>query len=316
MKVSFVIPTFNEERNIGPVIDAIRRHSAGRFDSEIIVVDNGSADGTAATARARNVQVLVKPGVTVAALRNAGAAVASGEVFVFLDGDVYLTEGWGAHISQVLASLRANPDIVTGSRCGVGSPESWIEKSWFKPLLGETPNYINSGHLVTTRVLFDRLHGFDGRLQTGEDYDLSVRARHLGASIVNDPALEVIHEGYPKTLRQFIRRELWHGQGSFPSFSAIWTSKIAPLTVAFLLLHVALVAALLAGRDALPATGLAALAILGVCGLASFAKYRRPFTTVCVNCYLYYWYFFARSLSLVSVLAGRRVPPPSSPGPR
>lgn len=301
--LSFVIPARNEAEHIGAVIESIHRF-AGPSSREIIVVDNGSTDDTPALARAHGAEVLSFPGVTVAELRNQGVARSHGEVLVFLDGDVLLTEGWRDALPGVLDDLRVHPDTVTGSRCGISQQHNWIELTWFKPLLTEQPNYINSGHLITTRQLFQRVSGFDARLETGEDSDFSQRARALGARIVNNPALEVIHEGYPKTLGRFIRREMWHGRGNFQSLRQLGKSKIAPMTILFLALHIGAVTSLFSGWGVPGVPLLAGAGIVALCGLASFQKYRRPIRTVLINGYLYYWYFLARSLALLGVLAG------------
>lgn len=301
--ISFVIPARNEAEHIGTVIDSIQRFG-GPAVRDIVVVDNGSTDDTPALARAHGAEVFRCPGVTVAELRNRGAARTTGDILVFLDGDVLLTEGWRNALPDALADLQAHPDTVTGSRCGISLKNNWIELTWFKPLLREQPNYINSGHLITTRRLFERVQGFDARLETGEDSDFSQRARALGARIVNNPALEVIHEGYPKTLGRFIRREMWHGRGNFQSLRQIGKSKIAPMTILFLALHISAAASLYSHWDVPRVPLLAGAGIVALCGLASLQKYRRPLRTVLVNSYLYYWYFFARSLALLGVLAG------------
>lgn len=302
--ISFVIPARNEAEHIGAVIESIHRF-AGPSSREIIVVDNGSTDDTPALARAHGAEVLSFPGVTVAELRNQGAARSHGEVLVFLDGDVLLTEGWRDSLPNVLDELRVHPDTVTGSRCGISRRGSWIENTWFKPLLTEQPNYINSGHLITTRKLFQQVNGFDARLETGEDSDFSQRARALGARIVNNPALEVIHEGYPKTLGRFIRREMWHGRGNFQSLRQVMKSRIAPMTILFLALHVGTLFSLWTGWGVPAIPILCVIGVVALCSLASMLKYRRPFSTVLFNCYLYYWYFFARSLSLLAILTAK-----------
>ena len=58
MKISFIIPAYNEEHYVGPCLDAIFKAIGNRTDTEIIVVDNNSNDGTEAVAKRY-------PGVTV-----------------------------------------------------------------------------------------------------------------------------------------------------------------------------------------------------------------------------------------------------------
>jgi glycosyltransferase involved in cell wall biosynthesis len=88
--VSVIVPALNEERHIGHLIGDIGRQT--RRPQEVIVVDAGSHDGTVAVARQfAGVRVLhgERP---VARGRNLGGQSASGDVMVFLDADVRLTE--------------------------------------------------------------------------------------------------------------------------------------------------------------------------------------------------------------------------------
>lgn len=301
--LSFVIPARNEERYIARTIESIRRFAPASCCIEIVVADNGSNDRTAELARAGGAEVLHREVGTVAALRNAGAARTSGAVLVFLDADVLLTPAWRAHIDAVVDDLSRTPNLVTGSRCGVSAEPSWIERAWFRPLLCERANYINSGHLITSRKLFDRIGGFDSQRETGEDSDFSQRARAAGAVIVNNPQLEVIHEGYPKTLPQFFRRERWHGRGNFKSLTTVLSSRIAPLTIAFLALHLLLLASLAWGT---PSVAFAAAAMIAlICGVSAAAKYGRAPAALPATAHLYYWYYAARSVALLDVLRTR-----------
>ena len=297
---SFIIPTFNEEKHIAAVINSIKQCVQNIYSYEIIVVDNGSTDKTPDIVKGQKVVLLINKSATIAESRNLGASFAKGDIYIFLDGDVIITRKWVENIASVIHTLKKNPYIVTGSRCGISKSGSWIENSWFKPLLSEKANYINSGHLITTKSLFNKLSGFNSHLETGEDYDFSMRAKKIGSTIINNPLLEVIHEGYPKTLINFVKREFWHGKGSYHDFATFLRSKTAIISIVILILNVLLLSSLLFAKYWLAI--ICALSILLVCLISSFIKYKQPLNTVLINSYMYYFYFCARGFSLISKL--------------
>jgi glycosyltransferase involved in cell wall biosynthesis len=303
-ELSFIIPAYNEERFITEVVRRIHELVRGRHDYEIIVADHGSSDRTVELARAQGAAVFVHTGGTIGRLRNLGATHAAGGVFVFLDADILLTERWIDHLDENLALLRARPRTLTGALCGVPANSSWIERCWFDPAQrNHRVTHIGSAHLITTRAFYEELGGFTESLRTGEDYDLSARALALGGQIVDDPRLHVEHWGYPRSLAEFVRREIWHGQGDFRSVRTAVRSKVALLTVVFLGLHVSALSALLSGRPILSLTLVALVAIL--CLACSRVKYQgRPWSIIATNSVLYYFYFAGRTMALAGALAG------------
>jgi len=119
-----------------------------------------------------------------------------------------------------------------------------------------------------------------------------------------DLAMPVIHEGYPKTLRDFVRREIWHGKGNFASLETVLRSKVAMLAVAFLLLHAVALVALLCGADRrIAVAGVTLVSVL--CLTASVMKYHRFPMSIPINGCLYYLYLWGRGLALVGTLYSR-----------
>ena len=114
--ISVIIPAFNEERAIGKVLDEIPHRVA-----EVIVVDNGSTDSTAAVAQSRGAIVVHEPvrGYGQACLRGL-SALSSTDIVVFLDGDY-------SDFPEEMPSLyepieTGTADLVIGSRV-LGQPE-------------------------------------------------------------------------------------------------------------------------------------------------------------------------------------------------
>jgi len=92
VKVSVVVPAFNEERLLAGSLAAIREAMSAFDDAELIVCDNNSTDCTAEVARAAGARVVFEPVNQIARARNAGAAQASGDWLMFVDADSYPTK--------------------------------------------------------------------------------------------------------------------------------------------------------------------------------------------------------------------------------
>ena len=268
---------------------------------EIIVADNGSEDNTIAVAKANNAVVIVDNNTTVGGLRNRAVNKAKGHVLVFLDADMFLTEQWGKNILAVYKSLSTNPQQVTGSRCGISEEPGWIERFWFKPLVNKPAKYINSGHLITTRYLFDSVGGFDERLESGEDYAFGRCAAAINATITNNPSLAVVHQGYPKTLIQFIRREIWHGCGESKTLRTVLTSNVAIASILFMSINLIFIVGFIFFRN--PVIGVMGITtISGIC--IAFAVIKHGVTSIqsfAIVSMLYYFYFFSRFLSCIPI---------------
>ncbi len=100
MKLSFVIPAYNEERYIGGCLDAIIEQKHGlpqdvARDIEIIVVNNASTDGTAAAIKKyRDATLVNEPRKGLLFARQAGYLASTGDLVAQIDADTKITPGW------------------------------------------------------------------------------------------------------------------------------------------------------------------------------------------------------------------------------
>ena len=306
LSLSFIIPAYNEELFLPQVLESISLYVPEALSYEIIVADNGSSDKTVSIAQDQGVDVIIDVNATVGRLRNLAVKRSQGKVLVFLDADISLTKSWEMNISDVYQSIIDKPNIITGSRCGIPLKASWIEEIWFRPLISKPGKYINSGHLITSSELFDRIGGFDITLETGEDYAFGQSAKRINADIINTPSLAVVHKGYPKTIYQFMRREMWHGRGDCASFQRLFASKVALASVFFIFLHVLAVTGSMVDLDMV--STLSVLLIFIMCIGPSILKHEtRTLKNLVVVSLLYYLYFFSRFLSCFSFLSVRSV---------
>jgi glycosyltransferase involved in cell wall biosynthesis len=285
-----------------------------KLEAQIIVVDNGSSDDTGAIARQYPCTVIRQDKkLFPSKARNIGVANSSGAVLVFLDADVEITQRWADELEAQLPSLQGNPAQITGDQYHISQSPTWLEKNWFEPIRSGTARYINGGNLITTRQTYDLLGGFDEQLETGEDVDFCMRGIRAGIPIAFNRNFVAHHEGYPKTVARFLKRERWHGTGDFLSAGRLLNSKVALATLAFLAVHLifvaAAVSAITTARGAYLPCAAAALIVL-LCLASVVQKFPRAGLRARIRAlpivYLYYW---GRSLSALDALGGLlRVP--------
>ncbi|MFX1537694.1 MAG: glycosyltransferase family 2 protein [Promethearchaeota archaeon] len=89
-KISIVIPTLNEEKNISNLLFSLKTQSFNDF--ETIIVDGGSSDKTIQKARKLGAKTVVKPGLKEFPSRNEGVKIARGEILLFSGADVIMLE--------------------------------------------------------------------------------------------------------------------------------------------------------------------------------------------------------------------------------
>jgi glycosyltransferase involved in cell wall biosynthesis len=214
VRVSVVIPAFNEEVHIARCLEALERQTVSKNSFEIVVVDNGSTDSTVAVARGfeevLRLRVVAKTRCSISAVRNYGASLAAGTVLAFLDADCVARPGW---LENALAVARDGR--IWGAPYLVPVDATWVGRVWFKyqarQLDGEI-SFLPGGDLFICKSEFARVGGFNERVTTSEDVDICTRARGQGLEVVAYSSLGVFHEGTPRTLRGFYRQNRWHGE--------------------------------------------------------------------------------------------------------
>jgi glycosyltransferase involved in cell wall biosynthesis len=207
---------------IGLCLDSIARLDFPHQKFEVVVVDNGSSDRTREIAESYresiNLMVLLRPGINISALRNAGAAASSGEHLIFLDADMVVRENWLRLAERLFNSSEAE---IIGGTYDVPENSSWVARVWFGRKVKSvnlTPSYVASGLLMIRRSQFCAIGGFDESLETSEDCDFCYRANGRGLKMAVYDSISAVHLGSPQTLRAFFRREIWHGSSVFRVF--------------------------------------------------------------------------------------------------
>jgi glycosyltransferase involved in cell wall biosynthesis len=194
--VSVVIPHYNDLGALSVCIASLRRQTwpAGRM--EVIVADNNSVCGIEAVIEAASgCRVVPAPIQGAGPARNAGAAVARGEILAFLDSDCDPRPDWVENGVSALAKYDfAGGHVVTAARDPLRPTpvEAWEMVFGFdfeRYILIE--GYTGSGNMWVWRRVFDAVGGF--RAGVAEDMDWSSRARAAGFHLGYERGAVVSH---------------------------------------------------------------------------------------------------------------------------
>jgi len=179
MKVSVIVPAYNEERLLGGTLEAIReaaRAFDGSCDWELIVCDNNSTDRTADIARAAGAQVVFEPHNQISRARNRGAAAASGDWLLFIDADSAPDAGL---FREFLAAVGGGV-LAGGSTLAADSGERlfrWSIRAW--NVLSRTMRWAAGAFIFCEAAAFRALGGFSKELYASEELDLFRRLKRL-----------------------------------------------------------------------------------------------------------------------------------------
>ncbi|MCU7646656.1 glycosyltransferase family 2 protein [Pseudomonas piscis] len=215
-RISVIVPMYNEARHIGRTLDSVLRAArVAGVECELIVVDNGSIDQGPQQAREMGARVLLCPGLSIGALRNRGAAVASGDSLAFLDADIEVPEDW-LQLWQLAQGQRTAE--VFALDCAAPSSAPWFARAWQRRSLAAGTqarllHWMPTPNLCLERAWFERVGGFDEQLRTGEDKDFGLRLHAAGARQLSLPRPQVLHWGFEGSWREWAAKERWR-QGS------------------------------------------------------------------------------------------------------
>jgi glycosyltransferase involved in cell wall biosynthesis len=181
VKISIIIPAFNEEKLLGETLAQIRT-AAGvlaktGWETELIVCDNNSTDRTAEIARAAGALVVFEPFNQISRARNSGAAAATGDWLVFMDADSHPSAGLFAEMAG---------EIQSGKCIAGGSTFRWDKKYFIHELFMPAINIgwrwrrmLCGVFIFIETAVFRKLSGFSLEAFAGEELELSQRLKRL-----------------------------------------------------------------------------------------------------------------------------------------
>ena len=181
--ISFVIPAFNEERLIGATLSALNATARSIGEAyEIVVVDDGSTDRTAAIAREHEARVVTVAHRQIAATRNSGARAALGDFLFFVDADTLVDP---TVVRAALEALRSG--AVGGGAAVAFDGEVPLYAKLMLPLLVvvfRTLRLAAGCFLFCTRAAFAATGGFDESFFGAEELVMSTALKRHGRFVV------------------------------------------------------------------------------------------------------------------------------------
>ncbi|HTY87428.1 MAG TPA: glycosyltransferase [Candidatus Acidoferrum sp.] len=181
MKISIVVPAYNEERLLGNSLAEMKR-AAGSFAArgwgfELVVCDNNSTDRTAEIARAAGARVVFEPVNQIARARNRGATAATGDWLIFVDADSHPSRELFADVAE---QIQSGACLAGGSTVRLDS-RHWLSElvNAFWNLLSRCGRLLAGSFIFCEAGAFRKLGGFSDRLFAGEELELSARLKKL-----------------------------------------------------------------------------------------------------------------------------------------
>ena len=210
-RVSVIVPVRDRRALLARCLDALAAQTYRDF--EVVVVDDGSGDGSGDLAALRGARVVRTSGVGAVAARTAGVAAAHGEVLAFTDSDCEPDADW---LAEAVAAIDAGADVVNG-RTRPERPTLPLERSMGSGLEGLYPTC----NVLYRREAFEEAGGFDldagkrlgfrpdRRSQGdgfGEDTMLAWRVARAGGRVAYVPEAGVAHAVFPPDVVDVLSR--------------------------------------------------------------------------------------------------------------
>lgn len=175
--ISFIVPAYNEEAELPGTLRALHSAASG-YEYEILLVNDGSSDATAAIGEQFGAHVISIKRRQIAAARNAGARAARGDIFIFVDADTRIGP---EHVGGALHALKSG-FAGGGSRLGFDGEIPLWGKVMFHVFctLYFGLNLGAGAFLFTTRENFFAVGGFDEIYFAGEEVFFTVALKRLG----------------------------------------------------------------------------------------------------------------------------------------
>ena len=210
MDVSVIVPTYNSKNRLGECLGAILKQDFKNF--EVIVVNDGSTDGTEQLAKTFNVKVFSKINQGPAIARNFGAQKSAGKILVFIDDDCIAEKNW---LKEMIKPFQ-DPKVVgvqgtyksqQKELCAIFE-QIEIEDRYDKIQKAKNLDWTGSYSAAFRRSVFFETQGYDESFPTasGEDTELSFKLVKAGHKLAFNKHAIVYHKHETKWLNYFRKK--------------------------------------------------------------------------------------------------------------
>jgi len=208
--LSVVIPAYNASATIGECLLALAQQSVPNSGYEVIVVDDGSTDGTGEIASRHGAVVIRQANAGPAAARNTGIASALGATILFTDADCAPATDWIVEMTAPLVDVQ-----IAGVK-GVYRTRQKNLLARFVQIEYEDRydhtarqayvDFVDTYAAAYRRDVLLASGGFDPRIRVDEDQELSFRLAEAGHKMVFNPCAIVYHR-HSETWRKYVQRK-------------------------------------------------------------------------------------------------------------
>lgn len=253
MKISVIVPAYNAQKTIHQSIEALLAQEYPKEHYEVIIIDDGSSDGTADVVKAYPVKYLHQRNQGPATARNAGAREAQGEIILFTDSDCVPFANW---IAEMVKPFE-NKEVVAVKGAYKNKQKSMVarfaqlefEERFEMLKKAESIDMVDTYSAGYRKDIFLQMGGFDPYfpVANNEDTELSYRMSKLGYKMIFNPDAIVYHLNHPSSVRRYTKLKFWRGYWRtvvykrFPDkmVKDTYTPQTLKLQILFLLLFIA-----------------------------------------------------------------------------
>lgn len=217
VKYSVIVPAYNAEKTVGSCLSALAGQSVDTGKYEVIVVDDGSQDGTEKIVKSFPVRYLRQTNQGPAAARNRGAWEARGAILLFTDSDCVPAPDWieemarpfaDPAVAAVKGAYRTNQRSFTARFAQVE-----FEERFEMLKRAASIDMVDTYSAAFREDVYHEAGGFDASfpVANNEDTELSYKLSRMGRKMVFNPHAVVVHLNHPDSLKRYARLKFWRG---------------------------------------------------------------------------------------------------------